>query len=272
MRALLAAPRVPVARAAGTVLAALRGASLDRRGRSVLRGVDLDVRAGEVLVVVGPNGAGKSTLLGLLSGDLVPTEGVVELDGVPLSSWSPREQAMRRSVLPQRQAVAFGFTALDVVRMGRAPWRGTPHAAEDDPRVAAALAAVDATGLAHRPMTALSGGEQARVQLARVLAQATALVLLDEPTASLDLRHAEQSLQHARQLAGGGRAVVVVVHELNLAAAYADRVALLSDGVLVACDAPRAVLTAPLLSATYSHPVEVVDDPRTGAPLVLPHR
>ena len=252
--------------------ARLRDVGVRRRDRQVLADVNLDVPFGEVLAVVGPNGAGKSTLLAVLAGDIAADSGQVELRGEPIAGWTPRELALRRSVLLQQATVAFGFCAADVVRMGRSPWIGTPRQAEDEQHVAAALAAVDAAGLAARPVTELSGGEQARVHLARTLAQDADLVLLDEPTAALDLRHAEALLQHARRLAAGGRAVVVVVHALDLAAAYADRVALLADGRLDAGGTPSEVLTEHRLSSAYGHDVEVLAHPRTGRPLVIPRR
>jgi iron complex transport system ATP-binding protein len=264
--------RLPRPVAAGDVVLRLRGVAARRGGREVVSGVDLDVRAGEVLAVVGPNGAGKSTVLGVLAGDVPPSAGTVEVDGAPLASWSAAELGMRRAVLPQANPVAFPFRAGEVVRMGRAPWRGTPAEALDDAVVAEALAAVNLLGLADRPLPRLSGGEQARVALARTLAQDTVTVLLDEPTAALDLAHAEAALVHVRALAAQGRAVVVVLHDLELAGAHADRVALVGAGRLVACGPPSQVLTEELLSRTYGTDVEVLRHPRTGVPLVLPRR
>ncbi|EDX26636.1 hemin import ATP-binding protein hmuV [Streptomyces sp. Mg1] len=155
--------------------------------REVLDGIELTARAGEVLALVGPNGAGKSTLLGALAADLPAASGVVRIDGRPVGDWSAPELALRRSVLPQSAALAFPFPVEDVVRMGRAPWAGTPYAESDGAAVAAAMAATEVTGFAERPFSALSGGERARVALARVLAQGAPLLLLDEPTAALDL-------------------------------------------------------------------------------------
>jgi iron complex transport system ATP-binding protein len=244
-----------------------------RRGRStVLSDVALDVHAGELLAIVGPNGAGKSSLLAALSGDLRPSAGEVTVDGRSLGQWSPRDLARRRAVLLQQSAVAFPFTAAEVVRMGRAPWRGTGREVDDDAAVAAALQVMDVAQLAHRPVTALSGGEQARVALARTLAQDTDLLLLDEPTAALDLHHAETTLLHLRSLTARGTAVVVVLHDLNLAAAHADRVALVADGGLSAVGGPHDVLDERLLAQAYGHPVDVVAHPRTGQPVVLPRR
>ncbi|WP_280334264.1 ABC transporter ATP-binding protein, partial [Nocardia wallacei] len=158
-----------------------------------------------------------------------------------------------------------------------APWAGPPGAPttrqdDDETAIAAALAATDTEHLAARPFPALSGGERARVALARVLAQDTPTLLLDEPTAALDLGHQEQVLRLARARAGHGAAVVVVLHDLGIAAAYADRVAVLESGHLAACGPPRDILTTTLLSRVYQHPVEVFDHPRTGAQLVLPAR
>ncbi|ROO84409.1 iron complex transport system ATP-binding protein [Actinocorallia herbida] len=247
------------------------GVSVRRGGRPVLAGVDLEVRPGEVLALVGPNGAGKSTLLAALCGDL-PYEGTVRVDGLPLADWRPVELAMRRAILTQTHAVSFSFAVEDIVRMGRAPWIGTPLEDEDDAAVAAALADADAARFAGRPFPRLSGGEQARVALARVLAQRTPVVLLDEPTAALDVRHQELVFAVTRELAERGRSIVAVVHDLGLAAAHADRVAVLSDGRLTACGPPAEVLTADLLTEVYGHPIEVVPHPRTGRPLVLPLR
>ncbi|MGI6877751.1 heme ABC transporter ATP-binding protein [Microbacterium sp. gxy059] len=244
-----------------------------RAGRAtILDDIDLEVRGGEVLALVGPNGAGKSTLLGLLAGDVAPTSGDVALDGRPLPLWHPRELARRRAVLLQANQVAFSFTAQQVVEMGRAPWIGTERA-DDDPRaIDDAIAATDVAHLAGRMFPTLSGGEKARVSLARVLAQETQIVLLDEPTAALDLRHQEQVLRIARRLAAEGRAVVVVLHDLSLAAAYTDEIAVLAGGRLVARAAPAEVLTAERIEEVYGTPVRVIPDPGTGAPIVLPRR
>jgi iron complex transport system ATP-binding protein len=264
--------RHPGTVAPGEVVTAAHAVSLTLGGAPVLRDVSLDVRAGEVRALLGPNGAGKSSLLGVLTGDLTPEAGVVVVHGRALGSWTPTELAMRRAVLLQHVTLSFPFTAADVVRMGRSPWRGTPLEDDDDDAVAAALAATDVAHLAERHFTSLSGGERARVALARVLAQRTALLMLDEPTAALDLKHQELVLQLARAHAAAGGAVVVVVHDLSLAAAYADRVTLLADGRVVADGGPREVLTESLLSDVYDHPVEVVEHPGGGAPIVLPRR
>jgi iron complex transport system ATP-binding protein len=238
----------------------------------VLDGVDLVARAGEVVALVGPNGAGKSTLLGAFGGDLRPQSGDVLVDDRPLGSWSPTELALRRAVLPQQVNVTFPFTVTDVVQMGRAPWARTPGADVDDVAVRRALADADVAHLADRHVPSLSGGERARVALARVLAQATQLLLLDEPTAALDVHHQELVLSIVRGRVAAGDGAVVVLHDLGLAAAYADRVAVLADGRIVADGPPESVFTPELLSAVYHHEIDVVRHPGTGALLVLPRR
>ncbi|MET9855101.1 heme ABC transporter ATP-binding protein [Streptomyces sp. NPDC006450] len=263
---------VPARAAPGAPLAEVTDLRVRLGGREVLAGIGLTVRAGEVLALVGPNGAGKSTLLAALSADLPAASGEVRIDGRPVADWSAPELALRRAVLPQSAAPAFPFPVRDVVGMGRAPWAGTERADSDEEAVAAAMAAPEVTGFAARPFSALSGGERARVALARVLAQRAPLLLLDEPTAALDLRHQELVLRICRERAAAGDGVVVVLHDLGLAAAYADRVAVLHDGRIAADGPPAEVFEDGLLSRVYRQPVEVLPHPRTGAPLVVPVR
>jgi iron complex transport system ATP-binding protein len=264
--------RLPEPVAPGTVVLEARGVTMAYGGHRVLDGVDLDVRAGEIVALVGPNGAGKSTLLAALAGDLVPDAGAVTIDGAPIASWRPNELAIRRGVLLQRVALSFPFTVTQVVRMGRAPWGGTTAEDWDDAVVAAAMVETDVRDLADRVFTSLSGGEQARAALARVLAQEASILLLDEPTASLDIRHQEQVLGVARSRADRGDAVVVVLHDLDLAAAHADVVVVLAHGRVRALGAPGDVCTSALLSDVYEHPIEVLRHPRTGGLVVLPWR
>ncbi|HLT83056.1 MAG TPA: heme ABC transporter ATP-binding protein [Phototrophicaceae bacterium] len=268
---LLRRPRLPEPLTAGSTALSVTGAHVVLGGATILDGVDLTVRAGEVVSLIGPNGAGKSTLLGVLSGD-VPTSGRVALAGQPLSHWSTTEAAMRRAVLVQRVTLSFPFTSRQVVEMGRAPWARTPAEEDDDDAVARAMERTDTTHLADRTFNSLSGGEQARVSLARVLAQSAGVLLLDEPTAALDLHHEELVLALARERAAAGDAVVVVLHDLNLAAAYADRVAVLAHGRVAAVGAPGEVLRPELLSDVYQHAVEVLPHPRTAAPIILARR
>ncbi|MFB8140854.1 heme ABC transporter ATP-binding protein [Streptomyces parvus] len=260
----------PVAPGSPAVEAA--GLSVRLGLRQVLDSVDLTAHAGEVVALVGPNGAGKSTLLAALAADLAPGSGEVRIDGRPATAWSAPELALRRSVLPQSAVLSFPFPVEDVVRMGRAPWAGTEREDEDDAAVAAAMAATEVTRFAARPFSALSGGEKARVALARVLAQRAPLMLLDEPTAALDLRHQELVLRICRERAAAGDAVVVVLHDLGLAAAYADRAAVLHDGRIAELGPPETVFSDELLGEVYRQPVEVFPHPRTGTPLIVPVR
>ncbi|MCU1513455.1 MAG: heme transporter ATP-binding protein [Microbacteriaceae bacterium] len=239
-------------------------------GTRVLESVSLDVQEGEVLALVGPNGAGKSTLLAVLAGDLRPELGTVTIDGRDIRQLHQLELARLRSVLTQQNAVSFSFLVRQVVEMGRSPWERTPQADGDEAAIEDAMAATDVTGLDARHYTALSGGEKARVSLARVLAQQARTVLLDEPTASLDLRHQEDVMRNARELATAGAAVVVVLHDLSLAGAWADRVARLSEGRLVAQGPAREVLTAERVSEVYGLRVEIIE--QQGRPVILPVR
>ena len=239
-------------------------------GATILGGVSLEIEPGEVLALVGPNGAGKSTLLATLSGDTRPSSGSVQLEGRDIHSYRHLELARLRSVLTQENQVSFPFSVSEVVEMGRAPWARTPSNLDDESAVAEALRVTDVAHLAARRYTSLSGGEKARVSLARVLAQRTGTVFLDEPTAALDLRHQEDVMRTAADLAAAGVAVVVVVHDLSLAGAYADRIALLADGSLRAIGAPDEVITAELVGEVYGLPVEVQS--RGGRPVVIPLR
>jgi iron complex transport system ATP-binding protein len=180
------------------------------------------------------------------------------------------ELARRRAVLTQDNSLSFPFRVREVLEMGRSPWARTPRLDDDDRALADAASRADIAHLLDRRFTELSGGERARVSLARVLAQDTAVVLLDEPTAALDLRHQEDVLGVARELAAAGRAVVIVLHDLSLAGAVADRVALLAEGRLVAIGSPKQVLTAAAVSRVYGVDVEVIE--RDGTLLVVPLR
>ncbi|MFJ5139065.1 heme ABC transporter ATP-binding protein [Streptomyces sp. NPDC088707] len=263
---------LPSPAAPGETVAEAVGVRVERGGRAILDDVGVGVRAGEVLALVGPNGAGKSTLLAALAADLAPSAGEVRIGGRPTAAWTPGELALWRAVLPQDAALSFPFAVGDVVRMGRAPWAGTAREDEDEAAVAEAMAATEVEAFAARPFSALSGGERARVALARVLAQRTGLLLLDEPTAALDLRHQELVLGVCRERAAAGDAVVVVLHDLGLAAAHADRVGVLHGGRIAVEGPPSEVFDEALLSRVYRQPVEVFPHPRTGVPLVVPKR
>jgi iron complex transport system ATP-binding protein len=247
-----------------------KGVGVDLEGTTVLDGVSLDVVEGEVLVLVGPNGAGKSTLLAVLSGERSPSRGTVTIAGRDLGSIRHGELARLRSVLTQENTVSFPFRVSEVVAMGRSPWARTIESRNDIAAIAEALDAADVRHLAGRRFTSLSGGEKARVSLARVLAQGAGTIFLDEPTASLDLRHQEDVMRVARRLAEQGRAVVVVLHDLTLAGAYADRLALISQGRLEAVGAPAGVLTEERVERVYGLPVQL--HLVGGRPVVVPVR
>jgi iron complex transport system ATP-binding protein len=239
-------------------------------GARGLDGVTLDVVPGEVMVLVGPNGAGKSTLLGVLSGERRPTSGSVTYSDREVGSIRPAELARLRSVLTQENTVSFPFRVVEVVAMGRAPWARTIEGRDDITAVTEAMDAADIRHLADRRYTSLSGGEKARVSLARVLAQGAPAIFLDEPTAALDLRHQEEVMRLARGLADAGRAVVVVLHDLSLASAYADRLALVAAGRLEALGSPAEVLTEERVERVYGLPVEL--HLVAGRPVVVPTR
>jgi len=222
------------------------------------------------VAIIGPNGAGKSTLLKLLAGDLLPSAGEIRLDGVPLASYSAHELSLRRAVLPQQTILQFAFSSREVVEMGRSPYRERRGSRVGERMVVTAMTRTETTPLAARTYPTLSGGEQGRVSLAQVLAQDAPILLLDEPTAALDLRHQGLVMEIARELASTGAAVLAVLHDLNLAAAHADRLAVLCDGRLVANDEPWAVLNEKLLSDVYGCPIAVCPHPVRGCPLVMP--
>jgi iron complex transport system ATP-binding protein len=238
----------------------------------LVQAVNLDAAAGEVLAIVGQNGAGKSTLLGLLSGDLSPTQGRVEIDGRPLHDYAPPELAVKRAVLPQQTVLQFAFRARDVVLLGRSPHlRGTWPGLDDEEIAERSMALTETERFAARIYTSLSGGEQSRVNLARVLTQEAPILLLDEPTSSLDLRHQELIMRTARQLAGEGACIVAVLHDLNLAAAYADRIAVLESGTLAISGTPDEVMDAELLSRAFDCPLDVICA-GGGPKMVVPRR
>ncbi len=252
----------------------LRVEQLDvlRGGKQVLAGIDLELHPGEVLGVLGPNGAGKSTLLGALSGEVAAVAGVVSLDGRNLADWSGPLRARRVAVLPQSSTLNFAFRVEEVVAMGRLPHdTGRERDAEV---VAEALAAADASHLTGRSYLALSGGERQRVHLARVLAQlwpgaAGQSLLLDEPTSMLDPLHQHTTLQAVRTFAERGVAVLVILHDLNLAARYCDRLLLLADGRTQVLGPPEQVLQAEPLKAVFGLEVLVQRHPERGHPLIV---
>jgi len=239
---------------------------------TLLDRVSLTLERGEVLGLVGPNGAGKSTLLRLMAGDVRPSDGAILLDGAPIDTYKTKALALRRAVLPQQTVLQFAFSTREVVLMGRSPHLAFAAAEREQDHLAVerSMAQTDTLELAERIYPSLSGGEQQRVSLARILAQETPILLLDEPTASLDIHHQQLVMETARALADDGAAVLAVLHDLNLAAATADRVALLKAGRLFALGPPWQVLTESNLTEVFAHPMSVIRHPMQDCPLIVP--
>ncbi|WP_022964503.1 heme ABC transporter ATP-binding protein [Halopseudomonas pelagia] len=242
-----------------------------RGGCRILHGIDFTLAAGEVLAVLGTNGAGKSTLMSTLTGELSADAGCVELGGRALGDWPALERARRLAVLPQSSTLAFPFACEEVVAMGRLP-HDSGHE-RDLQIIELAMRAADVAHLRARNYLTLSGGERQRVHLARVLGQIWesegACLLLDEPTASLDLAHQHMTLAQARAVAQRGGAVLVILHDLNLAARYADRILLLDRGRMAALGSPWEVLDAQRIQAVFDVSVKIDRHPQQDCPLVI---
>jgi iron complex transport system ATP-binding protein len=247
------------------------GVTIRYEARTVLRGISLDVHAGEVLALIGPNGVGKSTLLRACGGTLRPIGGRVLIDGQDVQRLRVEERARLIAVVPQAIRLPETFSVSETVLMGRTPylgWLGRESEA-DRSAVQAALERTCTVDLAARLIGELSGGEQQRVLIARALAQSARTLLLDEPTAHLDLKHQASVLSLVGDLAHAENyAVLIALHDLNLAAQYADRVALLSNGTVAASGTPEEVLTEENLSPAYGLRITVYEHPAHGAPLV----
>ncbi|CAG0936522.1 Petrobactin import ATP-binding protein FpuD [Thermoflexales bacterium] len=239
--------------------------------RTVLREVNLSVNAGEVLALIGPNGVGKSTLIRACSGSLKPIGGCVTIDGQDVHGLRVADRAKLMAVVPQAVRLPESFSVFETVLMGRTPYLGW-LGREGEPDRSAVQSALERTctlELAERPIGELSGGEQQRVLIARALAQSARTLLLDEPTAHLDLKHQAGVLSLVCDLAHAEQqAVLLALHDLNLAAQYADRVALLSNGTIAALGTPAEVLTEENLSPAYGLRITVYEHPAHGAPLV----
>jgi iron complex transport system ATP-binding protein len=242
-------------------------------GRPVLKNITFGMQKGEILALVGPNGSGKSTLIRALSGILPVSSGTIHLSGRLMSGFGPAERARQIAVVPQGIQLPPAFTALETVLFGRTPYLNfLGQLSADDERIARdSLERVDALSLAERRVGELSGGEQQRVLLARALAQCTPILLLDEPTSHLDLQHQMTLMELVYKLARECElTVLVALHDLNLAARYAERIALLENGELRFIGTPAEILTEETLSRVYGWPVQVVKHPFNDTPLVLP--
>jgi iron complex transport system ATP-binding protein len=258
--------------AASTPLIACRNVSFGYGAASIVRGLDLDINAGELCGIIGPNGAGKSTLVRLLLGLVAPNRGSITVAGAEVSSLPPRRRALLLAAVLQEEPLDFPFTALEVVLLGRLA-RLPPMGFERANDVAVALAAMRETGvaaLADRPMLELSGGERKRVLLARALAQEPRALVLDEPTAALDIQHQLEIFARLKERQRAGVAVVVVVHDLNLASAFCDKLVLLHATQPPVVGTPAEVLTETRLRDVFGVDMVAVAHPLSGARVLLP--
>jgi len=228
--------------------------------------------AGALTAVLGPNGSGKSTLLRALLGVVAPSSGRATIDGRDAREWNRRELARLVGVVPQSEAVAFPITVREMVAMGRYPHLGALRAEglPDKQAIARALERCDVAGLEERPVTSLSGGELQRVRIARALAQEPRVLALDEPTASLDVSHEMTIVSSLRAWARSGMTVLLITHQLDLAARFADRIVLLDRGRVAAEGTPAEVFREDVMARVYGWPIRVDRDPVTQAPRAVP--
>ncbi len=242
--------------------------------RPALAAVSMEARRNEVTAVVGPNGSGKSTLVKALLGRVPIRSGSVHIDDRPHSEWNPLERARRIAVIPQREDAIFSLTLREYVGLSRYVHRSSWMGERDSDRVAIrqALEAAGVADLAERRTDAVSGGEWQRARIARALAQATEALVLDEPTTFLDIAHEMAVFELLHGLALGGKAVLLVSHQLNLVARFAHRMVLLHEGRVVATGAVTDVMQAPVLERVYAWPLVITRDPAVGAPTLVPLR
>ena len=240
----------------------------------ILEGLSLDVLPGELTVIVGPNACGKSTLLRSLARVLGLRRGAVELDGRSVADMNQKALARRLGLLAQSSAAPGDMFVEDLVARGRYPYQSVLHqwSAEDDEAVARAMADAGVAELVGRRVGELSGGQRQRVWIAMALAQSTEILLLDEPTTYLDLNHQLEVLRLAERMQRAGTTVVAVLHDLHLAFRYATHLVFMKDGQIVAQGAPTSVVTPELVERVFGVACRIIDDPETGAPLVIPRR
>ncbi|WP_307852548.1 ABC transporter ATP-binding protein [Glaciihabitans sp. dw_435] len=250
-----------------------RGVTLGYDGRVVIDSLDLSIETGTITTLVGANGCGKSTLLKSLGRILKPTSGSIHLEGVPIASLSTKKVARQLAMLPQSPSAPPGISVRDLVLRGRNPHQtwARSWSPEDAAVVDAALEATGLMDVADRDVASLSGGQRQRVWIALVVAQQAGILLLDEPTTFLDLSHQLDVLRLVRQIKRDTNAtVVMVLHDLSLAARYSDRIVVLHEGSIVADGAPAEVLTPEILHRAFSLRARVIPDPITGTPLIVP--
>jgi|TARA_B100000315_G_scaffold137571_1_gene126654 iron complex transport system ATP-binding protein len=238
----------------------------------LLDDISVEMEPGELIIAVGPNGAGKSTMMKLLSGEISPSLGHVSIDGIDLGQWQLKELARAMAVLPQQSELNFPFRVHEVVSLGR-----IPHATgrqRDMEIVEELLVRLDIDHLAQRDFTTLSGGEKQRTQIARVFAQIWDreqgfFILLDEPTSSLDLAHQQAALTMVKELTGAGAGVFVILHDMNLAAQFADRLLLLHRGSIVSDGDPWSVLSRENIKQVFDLDVSIISHPERDRPLII---
>lgn len=246
--------------------------------KTLLDNISLHISPGELVAIIGPNGAGKSTLLKCLSGEITPSSGVTKMNDKVLSEWAISERAQLCAVLPQSSSLSFPFSVFDVVLMGRSPHATNSNSKNDHTIVRDAMALIGIEKLAERTYTTLSGGEKQRVHFARILSQIwepisakTRYLMLDEPTSALDISYQHDCLKIAQDFAKQQHAgVIVVLHDLNLAALYADRIAVLESGKLFAIDTPKKVINKTLIKHVFEYSAQVYQHPeKDDCPLVI---
>lgn len=262
----------PAASNAASAGLAAQSLSLGYGARTIVEGLDLAVPAGGFTVIIGPNGCGKSTLLRALSRMLKPSTGAVTLDGKDLAGIRTKQVARRISTLAQAPATPTAISVADLVARGRNPYQSLLQqwSAADEAAVASALAEVEMTEHRERLVEELSGGQRQRAWIAMALAQETPILLLDEPTTYLDISHQIDVLDLCSRLHSGGRTLVAVLHDLNLAARYATHIVAMRGGEIVAQGPPKSLITAELLREVFDLEALVIPDPETGRPLIVP--
>lgn len=259
-------PRIP----GGTI--SVRDLRLRRGGREILQDVTANITPGGITALIGANGCGKSTLLKAIARILPVTSGQIELDGMPLDRLSARAAAQRLAMLPQSPVTPEGMRVRDLVAQGRHPYRGLIRhwSSADDAAIARAMEDAGVSALAERPLTSLSGGQRQRCWIAMTLAQETGILLLDEPTTYLDLAVQMDIMRLLTRLAAEGRTILIVLHELNLAAAFAGRIVMMRSGTIATEGTPEAVMTGEHLAGVFGLDAQVIADPESGRPVCLP--
>ena len=244
----------------------IRNLTIGYEENIIISGIDAEIKTGELIGIIGRNGAGKSTLLKTIRGLLPAKKGEVLYFGQPMQAYGEKELARRVAYLQQNVETGFGYTGLDIVLTGRYPYMKWWESEKDDDKELArdCMSYTGTLDLAERPVTEVSGGQKQRILLAKVLAQQTPLLFLDEPTTGLDMVYREEIFRFARELANMGKTILMVVHELDLAAAYCSRIFLLGEGKLLADGTPGQVLTESLLSRAYEADISVEKNPKNG--------